>query len=101
MPYPEIERMGYFLPVIEAHAQYRKAARYDDLLVVTTIVKDIPTARIRIEYTIRLDNAGDFLAEGYTIHSFVHAATGKPTRAPAQFVEALTGAMAKMAVTPS
>ena len=33
MPYPELEQMGYYLPVVEVHAKYVKAARYDDEVV--------------------------------------------------------------------
>lgn len=97
MPYPEIERMGYFLPVIEAHAKYFKSARYDDLLVVRTILQDVPQVRVRIEYEVRNDASGDLHAEGYTIHGFLNAATGKPSRAPDRFVELLTDRFAAKA----
>ena len=89
MPYGELEQMGYYLPVVEAHAKYLKAARYDDELVVKTIIKDIPQVRIRIEYELLNNETKELLAEGYTIHSFISAATGKPTRAPERFLELL------------
>src|SRR5438876_380336 len=95
LPYPEIERMGYYLPVIEAHARYLKAARYDDLLVVKTMFEESPQARVRIDYEIHNEVPGERLAVGYTIHSFVCAATGKPTRAPELFLEALNEAASK------
>ncbi|HEX9658101.1 MAG TPA: thioesterase family protein [Bacteroidota bacterium] len=89
LPYPEIEAMGLILPVIEAHADYKKAARYDELLRVVTSMKEKPIARVRIDYQVFRDGEEDLLAEGYTIHSFVTASTGKPTRAPAQLSEAV------------
>jgi acyl-CoA thioester hydrolase len=89
LPYPQIEAMGLFLPVIEAHAKYRKAARYDDLLHVVTYFREMPVARIRLEYEVLRDGEAEPIVEGYTIHTFVNAATGKPTRAPAQFIEAI------------
>ena len=89
LPYADIEHMGYYLPVVEAHAKYLKSVRYDDLLSVTTIVNELPQVRIRIEYRILHDETKEVLAEGYTIHSFVHAATGKPARAPDRFIEIL------------
>ena len=92
LPYPEIERMGYYLPVIEAHANYRKPARYDELLNIIVIVKEIPETRMRIEYEVHNDATGDLLADGHTMHTFVNAATGKPTRAPGVFIDKLTGA---------
>lgn len=89
MPYPEIEALGYFLPVVESHAKYHSSARYDDLIEVKTVVREIPAARIRIDYEIRRSGENELLVDGYTIHSFVKAGTGRPTRAPAAFVELL------------
>src|SRR5689334_16203684 len=87
MPYPEIERMGYYLPVIEAHANYLSSARYDDLLTVRTILAERPQVRVRISYEAEL--GGKRLAEGHTVHSFVSAATGRPVRAPRVFLDAV------------
>ena len=95
MPYPEIERMGYYLPVVEAHAHYMKSARYDDLLVVKTILKERPQVRIRIEYEVRIDGQPDILMDGYTVHGFVSVKTGKPARAPEEFLRIFDIAMKK------
>jgi len=89
LPYPIIEEMGLILPVIEAHAIYKRAAHYDDLLQVVTYFRDMPVARVRLDYEVFKEGETEPLAEGYTIHSFVNAKTGKPTRAPAQFIEAV------------
>jgi acyl-CoA thioester hydrolase len=94
LPYTRVEEMGLHLPVIEAHASYKKAARYDDLLQVVTILRDTPVARVRLDYEVYKDGEKELLADGYTVHSFINAATGKPTRAPAQFVEAIEKAIA-------
>lgn len=93
LPYPDLEAMGYLLPVIEAHAVYRKPARYDDLLHIVTTIKDKPVARVRLDYRVYNESRSELVAEGYTIHSFVHADTGKPTRAPLQFLDVLEQAV--------
>ncbi len=93
LPYPEFEAMGYQLPVIEAHAVYKKPARYDELLHIVTVMKDKPVARVRLDYRIFNETRTEVVAEGYTIHSFVHAETGKPTRAPAHFLELVENAL--------
>jgi acyl-CoA thioester hydrolase len=93
LPYPEIEAMGLFLPVVEAHATYKQSARYDDLVNIVTYLREPPVARVRIDYEVFREGETDLLADGYTIHSFVNASTGRPTRAPAQFLEALQDAM--------
>jgi acyl-CoA thioester hydrolase len=95
LPYARVEEMGLFLPVIEAHASYKRAARYDDLLQVVTILRDAPVARVRLDYEVHKEGEKELLADGYTIHSFVNAETGKPTRAPAQFLEAIEKAIAE------
>lgn len=93
LPYPEIERMGFFLPVIEAHAKYHKSARYDDLIRVTTILRERPLARIRLEYHVHDAESQELLVEGYTVHSFINASTQRPTRAPERLLEAIENAL--------
>ena len=97
LPYSAIEEMGLILPVIEAHATYKRAGRYDDLLNIITYFRDMPVARVRLDYEVFKEGEPDLIADGYTIHSFVNAGTGKPTRAPAQFLEAVEK---KMKVKP-
>lgn len=93
LPYTELEAMGFLLPVIEAHADYKRSARYDDVLRVVTYMKQVPVARVRLDYEVYKDGEKDLLVEGYTIHVFINAATGKPTRAPAQFLEVIEANM--------
>lgn len=93
LPYAQIEEMGLFLPVIEAHASYKRAVGYDDLLQLVTYFREKPVARVRLDYEVFKEGVTELIADGYTIHTFVNAATGKPTRAPAQFLEAVEGNM--------
>lgn len=93
LPYPQIEEMGLLLPVIEAHANYKRAARYDELLQTVTFLREMPSARVRLEYEVYKDGESENLANGYTIHTFVSAATGRPTRAPVQFLDAIKKSM--------
>ena len=87
LPYTQIEEMGLLLPVIEAHASFKRSAHYDDPLQVITYFRDVPVARVRLDYEVFKEGEKEPLADGYTIHSFVNAKTLKPTRAPAQFLE--------------
>ncbi len=89
LPYSRIESMGFYLPVAEAYAKYLKPARYDDLLVINTMLKEVPQARIRIEYEIRPAGEGEIHATGHTCHSFIDAKTGKVSRAPEFFTGAV------------
>ena len=91
LPYSRIESQGFYLPVAEAYAKYLRPVRYDDLLVVSTILREVPLAKIRIEYEVRAAGGEEVHATGYTCHSFIDAKTGKVSRAPAFF----TGAVGK------
>jgi len=66
IPYPELERRGVLLPAVEAHCEYRKPARYDDLLLIRSRCVEIRGPRLRIEYEVSRD--GDLIAEGHTEH---------------------------------
>jgi acyl-CoA thioester hydrolase len=86
MPYADLESKGIFLPVIEAYAKFLKPARYDDVLIVETSIREMPVVTMAIEYRILRENKEECLAEGRTVHGFLNAATGKPTRAPKEFL---------------
>ncbi|HLF20097.1 MAG TPA: thioesterase family protein [Bacteroidota bacterium] len=89
LPYAEIEKQGIFLPVVEAFAKFRQSARYDDLINIETMVAEMPESRVRITYNVYREGKDEVLVEGYTVHSFVNAQTGRATRAPGMFLHAL------------
>lgn len=87
MPYAKVEQMGIFVIVIEAHANYRRSALYDDLLHVKAMVREMPTNRIKIEYEIRRNNENELIVDGYTLHTFLNAQTNRPVRPPKVFTD--------------
>lgn len=54
--YGEIEKRGYFLVVVETSLRFRGPARFDDVLKLTTTLKDTSRTRLMYEYEIRKDN---------------------------------------------
>ena len=93
LPYAEIESHGILIPVIEAHAEYKRPARYDEPIEIVTTMAEKPVARIRLEYRVTDQATGELIATGYTTHGFLNASTNKPTRAPAFFVQSVEDAM--------
>ncbi len=85
LPYSEVERRGYGLPLLEAHVKYMLPARFDDLLQLTTRYADIDGLRLRLSYDLRRD--ADQIAEGHTLHIFARNDSFRPTRPPAFFTE--------------
>ena len=94
LPYATLEDMGFLLPVIEAHAEYKRSAHYDDLLHIVTILRQRPVARVRLDYEVYNADRNELIATGYTVHSFLNSQTGRPTRAPAVFLDTLDAAIA-------
>ena len=91
VPYASLEHDGFQLPVLEAHVEYVRPARYDDLLLVQTTYAHRHSPVIELAYTVLLN--GDTLARGYTRHSFVDARSFKPVRPPRIFVHAVDQAL--------
>jgi acyl-CoA thioester hydrolase len=95
LPYSEIEREGTLLPVIEAHARYLRSATYDDLLEIETRIVEMPTVRIRIDYSVRKEGSPEVLVEGHTVHIFLNRDSRKPTRIPRSLATVLEQAFSE------
>jgi acyl-CoA thioester hydrolase len=86
--YAAMEASGVMMPLIEASCRYHSPGRYDDLLTVKAIIKEMPVTRMNLAYEVR-NEAGVLLCSGHTTLVFVNAVTRKPIRAPEPFLEAL------------
>ncbi|MDD5305695.1 MAG: thioesterase family protein [Deltaproteobacteria bacterium] len=84
--YAAIERSGLALPVVEAHAVFKKPAVYDDLLEVSTRVGELGGARVRFDYGI--SRGLELLVTGHTWHAAVIRGKG-PIRLPVHLKNAL------------
>ena len=84
-----IEQMGYFLPVISCHCDYKKSAKFDDKLSIITKINDLPRSSMKIEYEV-YDSEKNLLVTGYTVHSFINS-NGKAVKPPKLLIEKLRG----------
>lgn len=84
--YKEMEDNGIMLPVYSCNIKYLKPAFYDDLLVIKTVIKDLPTAKITFDYEI-YNQKGELLTTGNTSLVFIKMAANKPCAAPDSFIE--------------
>ncbi len=66
--YRDMEAMGYFLPVVEAHAEYRGEVLFDDVIVVRVWATETRRASIRFEYAIANERTGRQTTTGHTWH---------------------------------
>jgi acyl-CoA thioester hydrolase len=98
-PYTQWEAQGIYLPLVEAHVNYKSTARYDDLLEMTVTSQVVGHVRLRFDYVIVHNDEGRAtVATGYTVHPLV-SKDMKPMRVP-DWIRASLGATESVAGTP-
>ena len=85
--YREMELAGVSLPVIEAHCDYRRPARYDDEIEVRTQGHVLSPVRMEFQYEVIRKQDEVVTATGRTVHAALDP-TGKPCRLPQRVREA-------------
>lgn len=92
LPYSEVEARGYYLMLSGLQVQYRRAARYDDLLRLTTRVSELRSRTAKFAYELRRVSGGDgeLLATGET-HHIATDHTYRPVRMPDDMLALLRG----------
>jgi acyl-CoA thioester hydrolase len=86
--YKEMEENGVMLPVYSLSTRFVSPAKYDDLLTISTRLKEIPTVRISFEYDIH-NETGKLIAQGDTTLIFVNMKSGRPMKAPQYILDLL------------
>ena len=79
LSYKEVEELGFMLPIIESHCEYKLPAKYDDVIEISGKVAEVKGIRVKIECEVYCNNK--LLAKGYTVHICTNK-DGKPIRVP-------------------
>ncbi|MFV8270327.1 acyl-CoA thioesterase [Flavobacterium sp. GT2N3] len=86
--YKSMEESGIALPIVSMNINYKKSARYDELLSVHTIFKS--QSSVKIEFDCAIYNESDeLLTTAQFILVFVSLKTGRPTAPPDYILELL------------
>jgi acyl-CoA thioester hydrolase len=80
---------GLWFPRIEACCQYKKPARFNDLLEVELTVEELREKSAKLGFKIMNKETGEFLASGYCIVVAADKQIGKATRIPTEIAEKL------------
>ena len=89
LTYKEMESRGIMLPVVSLLLNFKKPARYDDLLTVKTIFKKQESVKIEFDYEI-YNEQEELLTTGNSILVFVDMKTGRPVAPPEYVTEKLS-----------
>jgi acyl-CoA thioester hydrolase len=85
--YKWMEENGVMLPVVSLTMNYKKPARYDELLTLKTIMKNLSSVKIEFDYEL-YNEKEELLTTGNSILVFVDMKTGRPM-APPEYVSEL------------
>ncbi len=79
--YGEWEKLGYYLPVSEAHARFHAPARYGDLVTVRTWVEEARSRSVTLGYEVVDGASQKRLVSGWTKHICMDS-SGEACRLP-------------------
>ena len=99
LPYTRVEKAGVMMPVLNLEIRYIKPARYDDLVTVRTILRNMPGARISFEYEVYrpLGNNGngedvmELINTAKITLAFMNSTTKRACRVPEMIVDIMKG----------
>jgi acyl-CoA thioester hydrolase len=86
--YKWMEENGIMLPVVSLTMNYKKPARYDELLTLKTILKNRTSVKIDFDYEL-YNQEGELLTIANSILVFVDMKTGKPVSPPQYILDIL------------
>ena len=79
--YRDMEHAGVSLPVIEAHCEYHRPAKYDDELDVNAEARLVSGVRMEFTYEVVRREDSSVAASGRTVHAAIDP-SGRPCRLP-------------------
>lgn len=86
--YKLMEQSGIMLPVVSLTMNYKKPARYDELLTLKTILKNRTSVKIEFDYELYNEN-DELLTTGNSILVFIDVKTKKPMSPPQYIIDIL------------
>lgn len=86
--YKELESRGIALPIVNININYKRPARYDDLLSIKTSFVSQNSVKISFDCEITNEN-GELLTTATFLLVFMDLKTGKPTLPPAEILTIL------------
>ncbi len=86
--YRDLEESGIIMPVYENHSKFITPAKYDELITIRVIIKDLPKIRIVFNYEI-FDESSTLIHTGETTLVFLKTSNNRITACPSEILEKL------------
>ncbi len=86
--YRDLEESGIIMPVYENHSKFISPAKYDELITIRVIIKELPKVRIVFNYEI-FDESETLIHTGETTLVFLKTNNNRITVCPSEIIEKL------------
>jgi len=87
--FKDIRNKGLWLPRVEALCQYKKPARFDDILKVQLTVEELKEKSVKLGFNITNNETDELLATGHLIIVTADRNTAKAVPIPDEFADKL------------
>ena len=87
--YKDIEAMGIIMPVVDIHSRFLRPAKYDDLITVKTILKELPVHHKILFHHEVYNEQDELINTGDITLYFMDAKTMKRCEMPRELREKL------------
>jgi len=87
--FEDAAKEGLLFPRVEAFCQFKKPAKFNDLLEVELTVEEIKEKSVKYGFKVFNKESGALLANGYVVIVALNKQTWKATQIPIEFAEKL------------
>jgi len=84
--FTDTAKRGLWFPRVEAFCQYKKPARFNDLLEVELIIEELKEKSVKLSFKVFNKETTALLATGYVVIVAADKQTGKATKIPKDIV---------------
>jgi acyl-CoA thioester hydrolase len=84
--FTDMDERGLWFPRVEAFCQYKKPARFNDLLEVELAISELKEESVKFEFKVSNKETVTLLATGYVIAVAADKQTGKATKIPEEIL---------------
>lgn len=81
LPYTVLASRGMHTPVVQAHADYKASARFDDEILIKTRIASVGRSSMRFESEVYRLPEMELICTGHTVHTLIDG-EGRPIKVP-------------------
>jgi acyl-CoA thioester hydrolase len=89
LSFKDLRDKGLWLPRVEAFCQYKKPARFEDILEVKLTLEELREKSAKLGFIVTNKETAELLATGYFVVVAADKNTGRATQIPKEFADRL------------